>query len=61
MLQSICWDALQPHVLDRERAFRFKRAIENDTIISLLFEENMLPKKVMEAIKESEEEKADEK
>ncbi len=59
-LQAICWRAIEPHIISRDVAFRFKKAIENDTIIALLFENKMLPKSISEAIVESEESKIDE-
>lgn len=54
-MMAICWKGLEPHVVTRQDALNFKKAMEDNTIIELLFNKGLLPKTIMAAINESEE------
>lgn len=60
-MMAICWKGLEPHVITRQDALNFKKAMEDDSIIELLFKRELLPKPIMKAISEREEIKSEEK
>ncbi len=59
-MMAICWKGLEPHVITRQDALNFKKAMEDDSIIELLFKKRLLPKPIMTAITESEDSKREE-
>lgn len=59
-MMAICWKGLEPHVITRQDALIFKKALEDHSIIELLFKKKLLPKSIQGAIAESEDMKREE-
>lgn len=60
-MMAICWKGLEPYMITRQDALNFKKAMEDDSIIELLYKKGLLPKPIMTAISESEESRREEK
>lgn len=49
-LRQTVWDGIKVHIITRQDALEFKRAIQSDAIMEVLFKKALLPDEIMDAM-----------